>query len=395
MSGQIEKKVLLVIVGIATLLFLEGVFRGSVFRSFFRPTSTDVPDGLSLKDVSTTGNEKSSDSLTPKIDVQTIATGLEIPWDIAYLPGGDMLVTERGGKLLKIGNVTKTVTTISGVVHKGEGGLLGIALHPDFESNKFIYLYFTTRVQDGTLQNRIERYRFENDTLSGKTTILEGIKGASSHDGGRIAFGPDGLLYVAVGDAENRNDAQDKNSLNGKILRITDSGEAAPGNPFGNKVYSFGHRNPQGLAWDDNKRLWITEHGPSGSASGNDEVNLIVPGANYGWPDFVGEKKGDGITSPVLESGKSDTWAPASLLHYKNSLFFGGLRGEALYQVKLLENDKTELVSHFKGEFGRIRTVSLGPDGYFYLTTSNRDGRGNVGEGDDRIIKVNPEIFFR
>lgn len=198
-----------------------------------------------------------------------------------------------------------------------------------------------------------------------------------------------------MGDAQNSASAQNKDSLNGKILRITRDGEAVPGNPFGNKIYSYGHRNPQGLAWDNEGKLWETEHGPSGTNTGNDEVNLIISGGNYGWPGYVGNKTGSGILPPVIESGRSDTWAPASLLYYNGYLFFGGLRGESLYQVKINGSKLEGLKANFKGEFGRIRTVRLSPDGYLYMTTSNRDGRGTVHEGDDRIIKVNPDIFFK
>ncbi|KKS63178.1 MAG: Quinoprotein glucose dehydrogenase [Candidatus Collierbacteria bacterium GW2011_GWD2_42_50] len=222
---------------------------------------------------------------------------------------------------------------------------------------------------------------------------MEKIKGSSNHDGGRIAFGPDGYLYITTGDAETPNLAQDKNSLNGKILRIKDDGGIPEDNPFGNAVYSLGHRNPQGLAWDKNGTLWETEHGPSGIQTGNDEVNIIIKGGNYGWPTIKGDQTKKGLISPIIQSGTKDTWAPSGMAYYDGSLFFSGLRGEALYEAKIRNGNKLDLLTHFKQEFGRIRAVVLGPDGYLYLSTSNQDGRGRVREGDDKIIKINPKIF--
>ncbi len=323
---------------------------------------------------------------------EVIATGLEVPWGIEFLPGGDLLVTERPGRIVRIGTETKKVHTLTGLYTKGEAGLMGIALHPNFSTNHYIYI-MATYANGGEITNQVERYTLAGDNLTERKVILFGIKGAANHDGGRIKFGPDGFLYITTGDAQSEKTAQDKTSLNGKILRITDDGEPAPGNPFGNEIYSYGHRNPQGLAWDDDSNLWETEHGPSGTATGNDEINFITPGENYGWSNFVGQESGTGITTPVLESGKGNTWAPASLAFCNGSLFFGGLRGEALYEAKINSLTNLSLKAHFKGEYGRIRDVMLGPDGYLYFSTSNRDGRGNPNEGDDKIIRVNPEIF--
>ena len=325
-------------------------------------------------------------------NIEVITQKLNIPWEITFLQSGDLLVTERSGKLLKIGSETKVIKEIEGVRHIGEGGLLGLTLHPNFSVNNFIYLYSTTQDSNG-ISNRVERYRFSNDTLSERKVILEKIKGSSNHDGGRIAFGPDGYLYITTGDAESPNLAQDKNSLNGKILRIKDDGSIPEDNPFGNAVYSLGHRNPQGLAWDKNGTLWETEHGPSGVQTGNDEVNIIIKGGNYGWPTIKGDQTKKGLISPIIQSGTKDTWAPSGMAYYDGSLFFSGLRGEALYEAKIRNGNKLDLLTHFKQEFGRIRAVVLGPDGYLYLSTSNQDGRGRVREEDDKIIKINPKIF--
>lgn len=320
-----------------------------------------------------------------------IADHLSIPWDIRWLPSGDMLVTERPGTLLRIGADLQR-HTIEGVRHVGEGGLLGLALHPDFEDNGWLYLYLTTQTAGG-LRNRIERYRFADDALTDRVEILSDIPGAQFHDGGRMEFGPDGYLYVTTGDAGNEPNAQSTQSLAGKILRITDDGSVPPDNPFDNTVYSYGHRNPQGLAWDDNGNLWSTEHGRSGVLSGYDELNRIVKGGNYGWPDIQGSETREGMIAPVLHSGASDTWAPASAAYLDGSIFFGGLRGEALYEAVLDGNGGATLRTHLDGMYGRIRTVRVGPDGFLYLTTSNTDGRGQRESTDDRIIRIDPETL--
>ncbi len=324
--------------------------------------------------------------------VSVVAENLKIPWDLTFLPGGDILVTERPGKLVMLsdGNI-QTGIDVPGIEDSGEGGLLGIAIHPDFESNSFVYLYMTTSAENGQTQNRVTRYRFEENVLKENQIIIDKIPGAVYHDGGRIDFGPDGYLYVATGDATTPNIAQDLNSLGGKILRVRDDGSIPEENISKTAVYSYGHRNPQGLAWDSAGRLWSAEHGRSGIRSGFDEINLIKENGNYGWPEIEGDKTADGMTSPALHSGSSTTWAPASAAILGNKLFFGGLLGESLYEATLDGEQIVELKSHFEGEFGRIRTVRIGPDEMLYITTSNTDGRGKTGEGDDKIIKINPE----
>ncbi|HEY4522628.1 MAG TPA: PQQ-dependent sugar dehydrogenase [Candidatus Paceibacterota bacterium] len=330
--------------------------------------------------------------------VSIVAENLDIPWDIAFLPEGlpgqgGMLVTERTGSLLHI-KQDKSVTEVplkrSEV--RGEGGLLGIVLHPNFKNSRFVYLYMSAQAADGT-ENRVERYRFENSTLSDERLIIGGIPGATYHDGGRMAFGPDGKLYITTGDATRGQIAQDKSSLGGKILRLNDDGSIPSDNPFGNAVWSYGHRNPQGLAWDSGGRLWETEHGPTGEQNlcCRDEINLIEKGGNYGWPVITGDQIQTGMRTPVLHSGAKTVWAPASAVVVGDKMYFGGLLGRALYEVTLGENGVTNLKEHFKNEFGRIRTVRMGPDGFLYLTTSNRDGRGDPVAEDDRIIRVDPK----
>jgi len=384
------KKKLASTIGIIILLGLAGYFfRDRILKIFFAPRQTTINVGVT--------SPNSSGSVAPNVgqlDVEVVAQDLDIPWEIVFLPSGEMLVTERPGTLLKIGNNREVVQKIEGVVHIGEGGLLGMALDPDFEKNNFIYLYSTSKDNSGYI-NRVEKYQFDGNKLTERKVILEGITGSANHDGGRIRFGPDGKLYVTTGDAETPALAQDTNSLNGKILRINSDGSIPADNPFGNAVYSYGHRNPQGLAWDNEGRLWETEHGPSGLQTGDDEVNLIERGNNYGWPDIRGDETKAGMQTPIINSGRTDTWAPSGLEYYNGALFFAGLRGSALYEAKLTRDKITGLTAHFKNEYGRLRTVKLGPDGYFYILTNNTDGRGTPKAGDDKIIKINPEIFLK
>ena len=330
-------------------------------------------------------------SSAPPSDVEVVADNLRVPWDIAFLPSGDMLVTERPGTLLRIG-VDKQRHAVEGVLHVGEGGLLGIALHPQFTDNNWVYVYLTTQTDAG-IRNRVERYTYADDQLSQRTEILTNIPGAANHDGGELAFGPDGYLYVTTGDAGNANSAQDVRSLAGKILRLRDDGTIPEDNPFGSPVYSYGHRNPQGLAWDADGQLWSTEHGRSGALSGYDELNRIDSGKNYGWPVIQGSEQREGMESPVLHSGARDTWAPASIAYVDGKIFFSGLRGESLYDTTLADGGTSALRMHFVGRFGRIRATAIGPDGMLYITTSNTDSRGRPRQADDKILRVDPSTF--
>ncbi|MFW6192150.1 MAG: PQQ-dependent sugar dehydrogenase [Gemmatimonadota bacterium] len=336
----------------------------------------------------------------PDDALSVMAEGLDTPWELRFLPGGDLLVTERPGRLLRLSRDPArgsdqgppfTVVErhrVEGVREVSESGLMGLALHPDYPEPPLIYLCFTAEAEDG-LENRVVRYRYADGELSERVALLEGIAGAPVHDGCRLAFGPDGYLYVTTGDAGNESLARDPSSLNGKILRLGDAGEIPPDNPSDTPVWSLGHRNPQGLAFDGQGRLWATEHGPSGFRSGRDELNRIERGGDYGWPELTGDETAAGARAPILHSG-SDTWAPAGLTVSGTSLFFGGLRGSALYEVRgvLTGEANPRLIAHFRGDFGRIRLVRRGPDGQVWFGTSNRDGRGSPAEADDRILRL-------
>ncbi len=360
--------------------------RGPLRRAAFAPTASVVPSGVVM---TPEDGVLPSEPSAPRPAIEVIAEGLDIPWEIVFLPDGSMLVTERSGTLVHIGEDRKVIP-VPGVRHVGEGGLLGMALHPEFAQNDLLYLYLTSN-DSGRLENRVERYVYRDGALSEREVIVSGIPGAQYHDGGRIAFGPDGMLYVTTGDAGTTASAQNVQSLAGKILRFAPEGGIPEGNPFGNAVWSYGHRNPQGIAWDADGRLWSTEHGRSGVQSGYDELNRIEPGKNYGWPTIQGDAAHEGMERPVLHSGSSETWAPASAAYLDGVIWFGGLRGESLYAARLGEDGQSaELVAYLRGTYGRIRTVVVGPDDMLYLTTSNRDGRGGRMEGDDRIIRVDP-----
>lgn len=329
--------------------------------------------------------DDSKEADIPRLSI--VAKNLEVPWALAFLPNGRLLATERKGTLRIIDKdgdlIQEPVATIS-VKQIAESGLHGIVLHPDFENNSFIYLYYTYSGSGENTLNRVSRFVFQNDSLSNETVIVDAIPGAQFHDGGRIKFGPDRKLYITTGDALEPSLAQDTNSLAGKILRVNDDGSPAFGNPFGNRVYSYGHRNPQGITWDDKGRPWETEHGQAAT----DELNRIELGKNYGWPTIRGDQKQQGLESPVIHSGNI-TWAPAGAAYLDGSIFFGGLRGQALFEAKI-EDGKVTLKEHLKGELGRIREVIAGPDNMLYISTSNRDGRGIPADNDDKILRINP-----
>jgi glucose/arabinose dehydrogenase len=316
--------------------------------------------------------------------VRVVATGLAAPWGMAFLPDGSALVTERDrARLLNVtpaGQVSE-VGTVADVAPGGEGGLLGVAVSPDFATDRFVYLYYTA-AQD----NRIVRVRYDNGRIGGQEILVTGIPKGTNHNGGRIAFGPDGMLYAGVGETGNRNLAQDLDSLAGKILRLTPDGDPAPGNPFGTRVWSYGHRNVQGLAWDPQGRMYATEFGQNTY----DEVNRIEPGKNYGWPTVEGPTNDTRFTAPLVTWSTAEA-SPSGLAIAHGSLWVAALRGQRLWQVP--QNGDGSLGQPralFTGGYGRLRAVAPAPDGTLWVATSNRDGRGTPTADDDRILAVTP-----
>jgi glucose/arabinose dehydrogenase len=387
--STVAAAVLLVL--IATLFAV----RAAVVRYAFEPTDSGVELGYASYDWSEDSviDVDMEATLPPELPLANFAEGMHVPWEIAFLPDGGMLATERSGALRLFGTSPATIA-VPGVVESGEAGLMGMAIHPEFASNRLLYLCHSAK-QGAAIENRVVRFRLDGGTLGDETVIVGAIPGAGFHDGCRIAFGPDKKLYVTTGDASKPELAQSTKSLAGKILRVNDDGSIPADNPFGNAVWSYGHRNPQGIVWDGQGRLWSTEHGRSGIRSGFDELNLIVKGGNYGWPDIEGDKTKAGMIAPVKHSGEKDTWAPAGIAFYGGSLWFAGLRGSSLYQAEIADDGSvTRLRAHLRNEYGRFRAVTVGPDEALYVSTSNDDGRGTKRDGDDQILRILPSLFI-
>lgn len=312
---------------------------------------------------------------------QQVASGLDVPWGLAFLPDGNALVAERdSGRILQVssgGGQARQVYRVPDVDPGGEGGLLGLAVSPNYATDRWVYAYFTA-----DSDNRIARFRLDGGASE---VVFDGIGKAGNHNGGRIAFGPDGMLYAGTGDAAERDSSQDPDDTNGKILRLTPEGDPAPGNPRANSpIYSLGHRNVQGLAWDAEGRMYAIEFGQNRV----DEVNLIEPGKNYGWPEVEGEGDTDGgrFTNPLVTWPTEDA-SPSGAAIAGNTLYVAALRGERLWTVPLTGGRAGEPRAELVNRYGRLRTVEVAPDGALWLTTSNRDGRGDVRDGDDRILR--------
>jgi len=325
-----------------------------------------------------------------EMDIDVIVDGLNNPWEMVFAPNGDIYFTERDGRIWKIESFgeAKVIQTFpkSGAI---EGGTLGLALHPKFEENKKIYVY-QTNLELEFFQNKIYSFTVNDDSLTDEQIIIDNIPGAPWHDGGRIVFGPDEKLYITTGDAINPGWSQDLSSLAGKILRINPDGTIPDDNPFDSSpIFSYGHRNPQGIAWSNNGLFVSSEHGPSGEMGyGHDEINVIVKGKNYGWPKVVGSSSDESFVNPIIHSGEQ-TWAPSGMIFFDSNkipsldgkFLVGTLRGQHLMVVDV--TDDGSLISAekmFEGEFGRIRTAQIGPEGILYLLTAN----GN----NDKIIRV-------
>jgi glucose/arabinose dehydrogenase len=325
----------------------------------------------------------------PEARLETVATGLEVPWELAFLPDGSALLPERPGRVRRLsprGELDPEPVAEIPVVAVGEGGLLGMAIDPEFRRNRFVYLYRTT--DSG---NEVVRYRYEGGELADETTILDGIAGFSVHDGGRIHFGPDDRLYISTGEAGQDELAQDPGSLNGKLLAMEPGSYRGDGRGNAVDVVSLGHRNPQGFGWQPGTdRLYEDEHGPEAF----DEVNLIEQGGNYGWPDAVGPDH-DGFVAPVTTYEESIAPSGATFVELPGSewtgdYLIGALVGEQIRRLRFRGEEVVIDEPLFEGELGRVRTVVEGPDGALYALTSNRDGRGTPTADDDRVVRIVP-----
>lgn len=352
----------------------------------------------------------------PGVSVEVFASGLEAIWGLQFAPDGRLFLTERPGRIRVVsadGRLdAQPWAVIDSVNARGEGGLLGLALHPDFASQPWVYVMYTARKGD-VIVNRVSRFRDTNGRAADEEILLDDLAAATNHNGGRIRFGPDGMLYIAAGDAGQRNLAQDLNDPAGSILRITPEGQVPPDNPWtGNPIWAMGLRNPNGLAFRPaDGTLFAADHGPTSEwralqIRDHDEINVIRKGANYGWPRAVGAPGVEGLEDPLLAWVPST--APGDLIFYdaalmpdfRGDLFFSTLRGESLIRMRFEDaanpNRVTAIERWFntavRGEsvYGRLRGMTIGPDGALYVGTSNRDGRGQPRPGDDRVLRIRP-----
>jgi glucose/arabinose dehydrogenase len=341
-----------------------------------------------------------------------VADRLDTPWEMALAPDGRMFFTQRPGAVSVMeGNNTRVWLALDSVVEEvGESGLLGITLDPQFAQNGYVYIGYTYAASKGPLKlvNKLVRYKENASTKEPMfdKVLMDGIEGNYIHNSGPLEFGPDGMLYWAMGERYVPALSQDMAVLNGKILRMTRDGAVPSDNPFpGSYIYSLGHRNPQGLAFHpETHELWSTEHGPSEEQGCcRDEINRIMPGKNYGWPIITGSQQQAGLESPVYHSGDTTTWAPTGGIFltqgpWKGSLLFTGLRGQALYRAVFNSSDKTKIDAverYLYRKFGRLRNVLEGSDGRLYIAVSNQDGRGDPSSSDDRIIVMTQQAVSR
>ena len=332
-----------------------------------------------------------------RLRVEVAAANLEVPWSMAFAPDGRLFVTERPGRVRILNFEAGTMElalTIDDTFAQGEAGTLGLALDPDFPTSRLVYVYHTARA-GGSAVNRLVRYREVAGRLGERVVLVDNVPANTIHDGGRIRFGPDGLLYISTGDASTQSVSQDLGSLGGKVLRLNRDGTTPRDNPFGSPVYTYGHRNPQGFDWHPaTGQLWASEHG----ATGNDEINVLRRGANYGWPIIQGAATMPGMEAPmtffnpaIAPSGAS-FYRGRAVPQFENNLFVATLRGTHLLRLQL-DAAGTRIVAQerlLEERYGRLREVVSGPDGWLYLSTNNRDGRGNPESADDRILRLVP-----
>ncbi|MDO0911562.1 PQQ-dependent sugar dehydrogenase [Streptomyces sp. DT2A-34] len=321
--------------------------------------------------------------------LRTVAEGLNTPWGLAPLPDGDLLVSSRDeATITRIDRETgkkSELGEVPGVSPAGEGGLMGLALSPDYASDHMVYAYFTSASDNRIVRMLYDEQKPSGERLGAPDTIFKGIPKGFIHNGGRIAFGPDKMLYAGTGESGDTGLSQDKESTGGKILRLTPEGEPAPGNPFPDSpVYSYGHRNVQGLAWDAEQRLFAAEFGQDTW----DELNAIKPGDNYGWPEVEGKSDDARYHNPLAQWG-TDEASPSGIAYAEGSVWMAGLKGQRLWRVPLKGTEASADPQAFlESEYGRLRTVVSAGGDKLWVTTSNTDGRGSPKDGDDRILEV-------
>jgi glucose/arabinose dehydrogenase len=341
-----------------------------------------------------TREEDASETVKPReIAITPVVPNLSIPWGMAFLPDGNLLFCERGGRISLYNNADGSVTPINSrnVNATGEAGLLGIAIDPLFATNHYVYLY------ENFDSNRVYRMKLENKILTEDKLIVGGIPTAQNHDGGALKFGPDGYLYIGTGDALKPNMAQDKKSLSGKILRVDRDGNIPPGNPFNSRIWSYGHRNVQGFSWTASGVMLATEHGPSIEFGWccHDEINLIEPGKNYGWPLALAGTETDSLTPPLIQSGM-DTWAPSGCTYlgkasiWPNVLLVATLRGQRLIRFYLAGDGRSFVSASdtLADTYKRLRNVVEASDGTIYFGTSNAGSNNPATDGIDKIYRI-------
>ncbi len=364
-----------------TLFAITVVLSGC--REIELPAPPSAPGSSSSAALSTNSTQSNTSGQYTWTQTE-VATGLNIPWDIAIEPDGSLLVTERPGTIRRIGKdgSNTVIATVPNVTMQGESGLTGLTLDPDFASNGYLYVCYSY-LSGGAIQNRVSRFTLADRGVLDENILLDALPGGSRHNGARLRFGRDGKLWVLTGDAGGDGMiAQDVESLGGKVLRMNADGSVPSDNPIaGSLVYSLGHRNPQGLAWDDSGALYVSEHGNSA----HDEINRIEPKANYGWPldQYCEAEHG---TPPVFCAGTT-TWAPSGLAYASSSFFVANLKGSTLMRLEHRGGQLVPAETVIDG-IGRLRAVTAAPDGSLYVSTSNRDGRGTVRTGDDRILRL-------
>ena len=362
-------------------------------RSLVTPQSLTVPEGRGPSPT-----PDSAGAMSGAVAAEVVAEGLEVPWALAFPPDGRILVAERTGRIRVVldGRLLEAPFAVLDVANVSESGLMGMALHPGFAENGHLFVCYTYWGDGGRPVNRVARLTDSGGAGVGHRVILDGIPGARNHDGCALGFGPDGKLYVTMGDAQEPERAQDLASLSGKVLRLDPDGGIPADNPFpGSPVYTYGHRNPQGLDWHPvTGELFITEHGPNS----DDEINILQAGKNYGWPLALGETGDSRFVDPILSLTPTVALSGAAFYdgdtlpgEWDGDFIFAALRGSHLARVVLQGPDyrvveRTERL--FDGKYGRLRAVAMSPDGHLYFTTSNRDGRGRPRPGDDKLLRL-------